>query len=66
MSDAEQRNNERQNNELPGKKEDLPTASFSGSAPVVVHRTSGSIRPFDFFSMNDYSTGVLAKRDNKE
>ncbi|MBA7624355.1 hypothetical protein ES703_31762 [subsurface metagenome] len=57
MSSAEEKNNKRA-----GKEEDLPTASFSSSAPVVVHRTGGSIRPFDFLNMNDYSTGVFGKR----
>ena len=57
MSDAEERNNT-----WAGKKNGLSTASFSGSAPVVVHWTSGSIRPFDFLNMNGYSTGVFSKR----
>ena len=61
MSDADAKNNKQ-----PGEKELSPTASFSGSAPVVVHWTSGSIKPFDFLNMNGYSTGVLAKGDNKE
>ncbi len=61
MSDAEERNNT-----WAGKKNGLSTASFSGSAPVVFHWTSGSIRSFDFLNMNGYSTGVLAKGDNKE
>ncbi len=61
MSDADAKNNKQ-----PGEKEPSPTASFSDSAPVVVHWTSGSIRPFDFLNMNGYSTGVLAKGDNKE
>ena len=39
MSEAEEKNDKR-----PGEEEDLPTASFSGSAPVVAHRTSGSMR----------------------
>ena len=37
-----------------------------GRGAVVVHRASGSIRPFDFLNMNDYCTGVSAKVDNKE
>ncbi|MHC4174702.1 MAG: hypothetical protein ACYTBX_16805 [Planctomycetota bacterium] len=61
MSEAEEKNDKR-----PGKEKDRPTASFSGSAPVVAHRTGGSIRPFDFLNMNDYCTGVSAKGDNKE
>jgi hypothetical protein len=54
------------NNKQPGEEEDLPTASFSSSAPVMVHRTNRSIRSFDFLNMNDYSTDALAKWDNKE
>jgi hypothetical protein len=61
MGDAEERNDTRA-----GKKNDLSTAGFSGSAPVVVHWTSGSIISFDFLNMNGYSTGVLAKGNNKE
>jgi len=51
MSDAEEKNDTRA-----GEEEDLPTASFSSSAPVVVHWTGGSISPFDFLNVNDYST----------
>ncbi len=61
MSDAEEKNNKR-----PGEEEYLPTASFGGSAPSVVHRIGGSIRSFDFLNMNDYCTGVSIKGDNKE
>jgi hypothetical protein len=61
MSDAAENNNKRA-----GKEGDLPTASYDGSAPSVVHRIGGSIRPFDFLNMNDYCTGVSAKVDNKE
>ncbi len=61
MSNAEAKNDKRA-----GKEEDLPTASFSGSAAFVVHHTGGSLRPFVFLNMNDYSTGALAKWDNKE
>jgi hypothetical protein len=55
-----------QNNKRTGEEENLPTASFSSLAPVVVHRTNRSIRPFDFLNMNDYSAGVRAKADNRE
>jgi len=50
--------NDKGNDKRPGEEEDLPTASFSSSAPVVVHRTDGSIRPFDFLNINDYSAGI--------
>ncbi len=61
MSDADAKNNKQ-----PGDKEPSPTASFSDSAPVVVHWTNRSIRSVDFLNMNDYCTGVSAKGDSKE
>jgi hypothetical protein len=48
----------KQNDKRIVEEEDIPSTSFSDSAPVVVYRTNRSIRPFDFFSMNDYSAGV--------
>jgi len=61
MSDSAEKNNKRA-----GEEQNRPTASFNSSAPVVVHWTNSSIRSFYFLNMNDYSTGVLAKWDNKE
>ena len=61
MSDTEERNDKQSRN-----KKDRLMASFSSSAPVVVHRTNRSIRSLYFLNMNDYCTGVLAKLDNKE
>jgi hypothetical protein len=49
-------------NKRAGKEEALPTTSFDDSAPVVVHCTGGSIRPFDFLSINGYSIGVFGER----
>ncbi|MHC4596684.1 MAG: hypothetical protein ACYS9C_11805 [Planctomycetota bacterium] len=41
MSDAREKNDKGI-----GKEQDHPTASFSSSAPVVVHRTSRALKTF--------------------